>query len=54
MYSTQRLRLTAGLIATTFLALSSGGALAQAAGAMPPPAVGVIQLHARPVPVVNE
>jgi membrane fusion protein, multidrug efflux system len=54
MYSTQRSRLKAGLIATTFLVLASGGVLAQAGGAMPPPAVGVIQLQARPVPVVNE
>jgi membrane fusion protein (multidrug efflux system) len=54
MYSTQRSRLMAGLIATSFLALASGAALAQAGGAMPPPAVGVIQLQARPVPVVNE
>src|SRR5829696_8676510 len=50
MYSTQR----SGLIASTFLVLASGGVLAQAGGAMPPPAVGVIQLQARPVPVVNE
>ncbi len=54
MYSTPRQRLKAGLIATTFIVLSCGAALAQAAGAMPPPAVGVIQLQARPVPVVNE
>ena len=54
MTSTQRSRLKACLIATTFLVLSSGGAYAQAGGAMPPPAVGVIQLQARPVPVVNE
>jgi membrane fusion protein (multidrug efflux system) len=54
MTSTQRSRLTACLIATSFLALSSGAALAQVAGAMPPPAVGVVQLQARPVPVVNE
>ena len=54
MYSTPRSRLKACLIATTFLVLSSGGVLAQAAGALPPPAVGVTQLQARPVPFVNE
>jgi membrane fusion protein (multidrug efflux system) len=54
MYSTPRSRLTACLIASTFLVLSSGGVLAQAGGAMPLPAVGVVQLQARPVPVVNE
>jgi hypothetical protein len=52
MYSTLWSRLTACLIATTFLVLSSGGVLAQAGGAMPPPAVSVIQLQARPVQVV--
>jgi membrane fusion protein (multidrug efflux system) len=47
-------RLKACLIATTMLSLTAGMAAAQAPGSMPPPAVGVLELQAKPVPVMSE
>ncbi|MFD2250349.1 efflux RND transporter periplasmic adaptor subunit [Pseudochelatococcus lubricantis] len=56
MNSRQRIRARAGIV---FLAASIGlipvsSALAQAEGGMPPPAVGVLTLQTRAVPVVSE
>lgn len=50
----QPLRLKACLIATTILVTSMGAVRAQQGGEMPPSAVGVIQLKAHPIPVMNE
>jgi membrane fusion protein (multidrug efflux system) len=47
-------RLKAWLIATTFLVVAAGSSPAQMGGNMPPPAVAVIELEGRDVPVVNE
>jgi len=55
MYRCSRLpRLKACLIATSILALTATSAFTQDMGEMPPPAVGVIDLKAHPVPVVSE
>lgn len=47
-------RLKACLIATTLIVMPLGQALAQGAGAMPPPAVGVVELKAHAIPVMSE
>ncbi len=47
-------RLRAWLVASTLIVAVSSQASAQEGGAMPPPAVGVLQLDAHPIPVVNE
>lgn len=52
--SSRMARLKACLIATSFLVTALGASQAQEAGAMPPPAVAVIELTGKDVPVVNE
>ncbi|WP_105385002.1 efflux RND transporter periplasmic adaptor subunit [Neorhizobium alkalisoli] len=55
MYRCRQLpRLKACLIATSVLAFTATGVIAQEGGEMPPPVVGVLDLKARPVPVVSE
>ncbi|MBR0842193.1 efflux RND transporter periplasmic adaptor subunit [Bradyrhizobium liaoningense] len=55
MYSSRALpRLTTYLAAAVLLALAIGGVAAQQVAQPAPPAVGVIELKAHPVPVVNE
>lgn len=54
MQRSRTARLKLCLIATTFLVAASGVTLAQEGSAMPPPAVAVIELKGRDVPVINE
>lgn len=54
MQSRRTLPLITKLLATGILIMGAGAASAQQGAQMPPPAVGVIELQAHPVPVVNE
>jgi membrane fusion protein (multidrug efflux system) len=54
MHLLQSPRLRAYLLATALVATTTGGASAQSGAEMPPPAVGVVELKARPVPIMSE